>query len=408
MDINPGDIVRIRTDPPFSDVNGAPADPGTVRLHIRREQDDEQIFAYPGAVQKVSTGNYRYDFPVELPGTYFFWWEGDDGLTTQEGSSFTSVAIAGSSVTSFDKTIVTAGAYLTPARFKTMRTGASFKNLSDAEIADVLSTASEVADAYCNVPLFPKPATFLGGTVVGEEHRWLLPMSPLQHDVQRRVYPYRWPIREVTGFRIVIGADLGADIPASYLVVNNAERWVEVSSFATSGIISPFGLMNFIVPSGIQHPVVLLDYSYGWSIPEVDGLYDVDGGGRVWQASHGYWDTSVPPVVTVDGVIEATGWTVAAEDGRIRFADSQAGKLVRVAYNHRLPGAIPRATALIAADLLGDAKLRQAGFVGVDRLTVNEVTIHRTKREGSITDQLEEAVPEAAAMLSGFRYFRAA
>jgi len=305
--------------------------------------------------------------------------------------------------------VVTTGAYITPARFKAMRTGAAYAGLSDATIADTLMTATEIADAYCNIPLYPSPGTFLGGTVENEEHRWDQPLSSLQHNQQRRVYPYRWPIKAVTGFRIKIGADLGADINPNYLVTNNAERWVEVSSFATSGVVSPFGLMNFVVPSGITKPVVELDYSYGWSLAAVDPLYDVDGSGLVWQASHGFWDPAVAPVVVVAGS-EASSETyvVSWEDGRVTLNDAAVGASVIASYNYRLPGAIPRATALITADLLGDAKLRQAGFVGVDRLTVNEITVSRSPRNGSVNDQLEEAVPEAAGLLAGFRYFRIA
>lgn len=87
--INPGDIVRVRTDPPFSDSAGVPADPSTVRLKWRRHDEvTTWVFGTDAEIIKTAVGTYYADIPVTEVGTYYARWEGEGAVIAAEETSF--------------------------------------------------------------------------------------------------------------------------------------------------------------------------------------------------------------------------------------------------------------------------------------------------------------------------------
>ncbi len=87
--INPGDVVRVATNPGFTNLAGAPADPTTVRLRWRRHDTvTTWVYGVDGQVVKDSTGVYHADIPVTEPGTHYFRWEGEGAIVTAEESTF--------------------------------------------------------------------------------------------------------------------------------------------------------------------------------------------------------------------------------------------------------------------------------------------------------------------------------
>ena len=75
------DVLRVRTDPIFSDADGNPADPTTVTLVWRYRGDPPTTWTVSsGQVVKVGTGNYRADIPITKKGRLYYKWIGVGGV----------------------------------------------------------------------------------------------------------------------------------------------------------------------------------------------------------------------------------------------------------------------------------------------------------------------------------------
>lgn len=306
------------------------------------------------------------------------------------------------------------GLYLTPARFRTSYYGSSLtdpvsgKVLTDLQLASVLQQASSIADGYVAVSQVPVPHNFLGGSIVGEEHRWSYPMTPFEIG-QRRVYPYHTPVKALTRFRIYVTNTQYVGIGPSDVVYQPTERYFEVVSLA----LTSAGLFNaLIIPNvGLATPFVVLDYTYGYSFPMIDeACFATDSGGLVWQAPDQYWDPSVAAVVKVAGSVVTPASTDPVE-GTVKFTTMPVGS-VTASYTATMPRGLGEAVGAIAAYNIGEAILRAKGMAGVSRLSVAEVTIARMPpHRGSVNQfnqfNLSELVPEAAFYLDGLKLGRA-
>jgi hypothetical protein len=93
-ELNPGDVVRIVTDPPFGNDVGDPTDPTNVRLLVRRSGQPPTIYTYgvSSEVAKDSTGTYHADIEITKKGTYYARWEGDGAVVAAEETSFSVVS----------------------------------------------------------------------------------------------------------------------------------------------------------------------------------------------------------------------------------------------------------------------------------------------------------------------------
>lgn len=298
--------------------------------------------------------------------------------------------------------------YLTPERLRTMKTGASLTGYSNLELADLIAEASAIADAYCNLPLTPEPGSLRGGVVIGEQHKWDFSVYGWDQGT-RRVYPFNTPVRSVQGLRLFVAAGASADIPSNTLVINNTERWVEVTALAIASGSGLFGVTGWIVPiGGLNNPMAELDYTYGNIFTEVaERAYPIaDDNVRTFQTSNGFWvvDGDHEVTVTADGTpVDGADYTTDEETGRVIFNADQTG-VVRVSYSHELDRNVPTATGYICAHLSGVAKGRERGLgAGVNRIKVGEISIDRGMSSRDAGNVLEVAVPEAAALLYGYR-----
>jgi hypothetical protein len=90
--INPGDLVTVKTDPPFSS-NGTPADPTTVKLVWRRRGSPPTTWVYGTDTEVVrdSAGTFHASIPIDRPGKYYFRWVGTGAVTAAEENSFDAV-----------------------------------------------------------------------------------------------------------------------------------------------------------------------------------------------------------------------------------------------------------------------------------------------------------------------------
>lgn len=301
--------------------------------------------------------------------------------------------------------------YLSPERLPLMNLGVSLDGLSPLTVATILEQAQAVVDSYCNLPTMPHPGTFLGETGVVEEHRWRFPDYEFARQ-QRRVYPFHWPVRSVTAFSLVASSGASATIDPDSLVINNTERWIEVTSLAIASNSGLIGLAGWIVPiGGLTEPVARVTLDYGWDIAAIDDRgFAIDDTNTVFAFGHEHWiDDSTDPVVQVDGVDASPQPTIDYLLGRVTFGSAQTGR-VTATYRHKLPREVPLAEGLIVRSLLGETALAGKDMEGLESIKDAEITITRRKASvgpgGVNKDNLEQTVPGAAQLLAGFRHWR--
>ncbi len=94
--INPGDVVRVSTDPGFSldDEGSTATDPAVVTLTWYVRGEPPTVWAYPddAAIEKDDIGVYHADLPIERVGEYHYRWAGAGTVDAAEEGSFTAVS----------------------------------------------------------------------------------------------------------------------------------------------------------------------------------------------------------------------------------------------------------------------------------------------------------------------------
>ena len=296
--------------------------------------------------------------------------------------------------------------YLTPERLLTMPTGVSLEGYSQLELAGIITDASAIADAYCNLATVPQPGSLRGGVVIDEEHKWDYSMYGWDQGT-RRVFLFQHPVRSVEQFKLLVAAGAVAEIPSNTLVINHTERWVEVTALAIASNSGLFGVTGWIVPiGGLNNPMAQISYTYGRVIDEVDEkLYPItDDNTTVFQAANGFWVAGAPVEVTEDGnVMDPDDYTVDRDVGRVTFDDGVAG-VIRASYSHEMDAAIPSAVGHICAEIAGRASSKAKGLTGgIGRIKVGEITIDRSMSAKEAGQSLDVTVPEAASLLNAYR-----
>jgi hypothetical protein len=282
--------------------------------------------------------------------------------------------------------------YLTPSRYRAAGFGVDVTEIEDAELRSILARASALVDVYCAIPTIPQRYSFRGGTVVGEQHPWVLGTEVTW--TTRRVYPVQGPINAITSFVVKFTNTYQVTIDPANLYINKSQGWAEVVSLAAvvTGMY-PVGI-NF----GLYTPVAEINYSYGWTFPVTsDRLYPVDG--NTFQGTRGSWASSPAPAVYVDGALQSSGYTVDLEEGEVTFTAAQAATAkVTANYTYTLPDAISEATGIIATAAIGERALAAIGMAGLNSFKVAEVAFARTNR-GALNIEQHANVPAAAASL---------
>lgn len=406
--INPGDVVKVFTLPPFTDVDGNIADPSEVRIRWRVGSGPSTVWIYgtDSEVVKIATGSYRADIEIKQVGRYYFRWEGEGGVTAAEESYFDSGGTFGDSLTVLPAAVDDGQAYLTPDRLRSMRTGQSFTGWSDLELFNLIDEASAIADAYCLVPLNSPSNAFLGGRVT-ENHRWRYPQG-MGDTAQRKIYPLHKPIRAVQSMSIIVGHGAAAAIPTSSLVIDNDHGWVAVTSLTIASNSGLFSVEGWIVPiGGLQEPMAEITYDYGWAITETDeAATPIDGGRKAFQTRHGCWTIDSVTVKSSGVTVAGAGYSLDRSTGRVIFLESQPGR-VTVSYVHKLTRDIPIAVGFIAAALGGSSRIRERGLTGLKSLRVNEIAMVKESAPVHVdATSLDATVPEAAQLLNGYRHWR--
>lgn len=286
--------------------------------------------------------------------------------------------------------------YLNVSRYRAAGFGLDVSDIGDAELRAVLARASSLVDVYCGVPMQPSRHDFMGGTITGEQHDWRLATDVTSGS--RRVYLLHRPIKAITSFVVKFTTSYQITVNPSNLYVNKIDGWAEVVSLAAvvSGLY-PVGL-NF----GLYTPVAEVDYTYGFEFHEdEEELYVVDG--NTYQAVRGFWGPD--PVISKNGSVITTGFTVNSTNGEVVFASANASTdVITASYDYTLPDAIAEATGITATRLLGERALAAKGMSGLSSIKVAEVALARANR-GLLGMSAEDVIPvEAMSLLEPFRY----
>lgn len=294
--------------------------------------------------------------------------------------------------------------YITPRRLRYSGLGVDLSGYQDWELEEHIAIGRAAIDAFCNVPLTPQPHSFLGGTIVDEQHGWG------NRNDKRRIYPYHTPLRSVSSLRILATESLYVDFDDSsdYFVQEN-EGYVELVNFALTKI-GIWGQAE-IPQMGLIEPVGVISYTYGRQIPVEDVRLspvpqttsgDIDY--TDYRAPDGFWDEDADIEISVDGSVktEVTDFTVDREDGFVHFESAlDADKVVRASYVARLPRDIARANALAAVGFIGEARLASINMTGIESMKAEELEIRRIGSRSGAEKGI--ALPAAAqSLLSGY------
>jgi len=285
-----------------------------------------------------------------------------------------------------------------------MAFGIDVSELDDLELAALCSQATTWVNRYCLVPRLPQMHDFRGGSITGEQHQWRYPETPFDIG-QRKAFPLHWPIKDVTDFRIKVTNTQYVGIDPSDLFINNGLKYVEVVSLA----LTSAGLFNaLVIPNiGLATPVVQMNYDYGWDFEESGEILMPDDG-QTYRSQNQWWATTPTPVITVNGLVATTGFTINYDEGTVTFAvDQTPGEYVTAAYHHNLPSEIQWATGHIVAWLHAEAEMHARGMAHLQTMNIGEVKMQRPRSfafSSNDLPDLDSLVPEAAQLLKDHRF----
>jgi hypothetical protein len=288
--------------------------------------------------------------------------------------------------------------------------------LSNVELASLAAQATSIVNNYCIVPRQPQMHDFRGGTLVGEQHSWRYPETDFDIG-QRRAYPFHWPVKRMSQFRIYVTNTQYVQVDTTGLFVNQSQKYVEVVSLA----LTSAGLFNaLVVPNiGLATPVVRLNYEYGWAFHE-PGEYLQSEDGQTFAAQNQWWFTDqdgedawgVPiggaPVIEVDGVVTTTGFTINYDEGTVVFdANLPASTTVWASYYYKLPNEVQWGTGHVMAWLHSESEMRSRGMAQLENLQIGEVKMARPRvfaDNPNVSYDLSVLVPAAASLLASYRF----
>lgn len=283
---------------------------------------------------------------------------------------------------------------MTPKRFRTLGTGIALPD-TDAALLPVLAISSQMVNAYCSAPT---DHDFRGGSVTDEQHEW-----EVGNDWARgttRVYPYHRPLRSASRLRIDLTNTQYVTLSdPNTLYVNKAEGWIEPVAVAltTAGMFG-WALLPGI---GLRTPTAKIDYVYGWSLSATNETLASISGGTL-QAMSQFWDSDVTPVIKKDGLeLSSSQYSIDYDEGIVTVSNYTAESVYTASYTHPLPLAIARATALIATDVLAQASNATKGLIGIQQLTVEEISIRQSSSMGLYGSPVNGA---AKTLLAPFVY----
>lgn len=291
-----------------------------------------------------------------------------------------------------------ASPYISANRFRDVAgMGIDTSFLTAPQIRGNLQRATTMVNAWTANAVIPEPYDFRGGTVTNEQHHFQPPNPLIAYAGSRRIFPAQLPLRTVTAFRLDFTSTYAITLnPSNDLYINATEGWFEiVASQPTIIGYPPIGYWF-----GLYQPIATYSYTYGYQSTVVDDVLEA-ASPTLYYGSYGSWKTTGVSV-SLDGVVQTTGYAVNAADGSVRFDTAPApGVQVTASYTCLIPAAVEQATAVIAADLISKARNTQR-MPGLSSMKVAEITLTRQMGDRSrYVTRNGISIPEDAAVLLG-------
>lgn len=284
--------------------------------------------------------------------------------------------------------------YLTAQGFRTIGTGVDLSSTTDPVIEQHIATASALVNVACAAP---PGHDFRGGTVTGERHAW--DIGNKYRPGSNRVYPFHRPISAVDELRIYISNTPSVTLNDQKLFVEPIEGYVEPVSLVVTTIGAiPVGSLPLI---GLRVPVAQIDYTYGWDFTATDELLTTVSGSEL-RGTNQFWFTDEDVVLKKNNVIVDPGdYTINYIEGTITPDVFDTTARYTATYHYPLPDAIPQATAIICADLIGYTNINASGLSGLSGIRVEEIELRQSSRAGFIATPIS---PAAQALLAPYKY----
>lgn len=257
--------------------------------------------------------------------------------------------------------------YLTPSLLRVMGTGIPLQQISDADLAGCINLAESEIDAYMHFREDQGVGFSLG--VREERHKW--------NPVQRRVYPdsFPVPVRSLSLFEIVVsqqaatGAYISATVQPNNVVIQNDTGYEEPISLT----VIAYGLTPVLAQLSVLGPFAHIIYTAGYTLTRSNYLLTSTGQpGQTYHSFMPQWDSATtPPLVFVNGSIQATGYTLDAASGSVTFSPSLAmGSVVTATFTSTIPDMVMQATRLAAHDRIAEYLFSATGMPGMSDLYV--------------------------------------
>jgi hypothetical protein len=288
---------------------------------------------------------------------------------------------------------------LSPRRYQRSGFGQALPpNFSLSSLRSTIIRAQSLVDRYCNLPNRPSLFDWRGGTMTDEQHQWRI-VNPLAYGPgARRVYTNVGPLKTVTALHLDLGKTYQVALnPAVDIYVNSMEQYAEIVAVNPTIV----GFYPLAVNLGLYNPIARISYTYGWSFPVAGDVLEAESP-TSFSAAYGNWDTTVVPVVYLNGVVaNPSTYVVDYSDGVIDFTSGPAtGAQVSADYTYTVPSPVVDAIGVTTTALLGKARLAARGMIGLSSLRVAEITLTQMS-PAQMQTRNGATIPEEAAELLG-------
>ena len=284
--------------------------------------------------------------------------------------------------------------YLTAQGFRAIGLGVDLSSTLDTTIERHIATASALVNTTCAAPA---DHDFRGGTVTGEPHAW--DVGNKYRPGSNRVYPFHRPLKSVSQMTIEISNVPSVTLNDTKLYVEPIECYIEPISL----VVTTIGMipMTMVPLIGLRVPVAKVDYEYGWNFTAEDDLLTTQSGSAL-RGTHQFWFSDEDVILKKNGVVQASNtYTVNYDEGTITPNSFDTTALYTGTYHYPLPPAIPQATAIITADLIGYTNINASGLSGLSGIRVEEIELRQSSRAGFIATPIS---PAAEVLLAPYRY----
>lgn len=282
----------------------------------------------------------------------------------------------------------------------------------DALLASLIARSEAAIDAYVGMPLLTNNGFAPG--VLGFVQQGFDMVGGFGARKLRIPTPLV-PVRNIKRIQIHIsnaspsGEPLLAILEPGEVIINNWDGYCECIALTLT-----YSLSAVVWELGANPPLAEWDLECGFYLPYLgDTLYDT-GNGLTFRALRGFWASTytqapsaqpltlppVPPVIYLNGVVQASGFSINYAEGSVTFTTSQSGQTVTADYTATIPEVIREAAIDQVTYLLQQRALNQAGMGGLEQARSADFFARRSRNDDTEEDQL---CAKARLKLAGYK-----